>query len=299
VDRVEELGEDLTMKKDSSVAAGMPLLRGMVFFLLSATIIFADSGPRPFLFLKTGEKFATQEMAGPTVKGLTDYIGQKVAVSFEPKVMNDPVKAAGFCGTDKPAVGIVTPGFYLQYGKTLGLEPVLETRREGVTTERYVLVVRKSAGDDVKTLEGKTVATTLAAEPRYVVGVILQGKLGKEVRLKSTMDVEGAVFDLADGTKDAADAVLAEEVAWRLFENDPELGPKLKAIYRSDELPRDFVVRFGGNAADVDAEKLKAVMKTMSESEEGRTILRSIRVQAFVNVDKERLEKAQALFLGK
>ena len=49
----------------------------------------------------------------------------------------------------------------------------------------------------------------------------------------------------------------------------------------------------------VDAEKLKAVLKAMNDSEEGKTILRSIRVQSFVDLDKERLAKAEALFLGK
>jgi len=276
-----------------------PLLHGIAFVLLSATVALANGGPEPFLFLKTGEKFATQEVAGPTVKGFTDYVGRKLAVSFEPEVMNDPVKAAEFCGAKKPIMGIVTPGFYLQYGKTLGLEPVSETRREGVIAEQYVLVVPKTAGDDVKTLAGKTVATTLAAEQRYVIGVILQDKLGKEVRLKPTMDIEGAVFNLADGAKNAADAVLVEEAAWKLFENDSELGPKLKVIYRSDELPRALVVLFGGNTSSVNAEKLKTVLKAMNDSEEGKTILRSIRVQSFVDLDRERLTKAQELFLGK
>ena len=67
-------------------------------------------GPRPFLFLKTGEKFATQEAAGPTVVGLTAYVGEKVAGTtnaFEPYVMNDPVKAAEFSGKNKAALELV------------------------------------------------------------------------------------------------------------------------------------------------------------------------------------------------
>jgi len=292
------------MEKNSSVAARMPLLQGIAFVLLSATIALANGGPRPFLFLKTGEKFATQETAGSTVKGLTDYIGQKLAVSFEPKVMNDPAKAAEFCETGKSVVGIVTPGFYMQYGKMLGLEPVLETRREGIAAERYVLVAsdnpkRSPSGAGLEAWRGATIATTIAAEQRYVLGVVLQGKLGEDARLKSTVDIEGAVFNLADGAKNAADAVLVEEGAWKLFEGDPELGPKLKVIYRSDELPRALVVLFGGNATGVKAEKLKTVLKAMNDSEEGKTILRNMRVQSFVDLDKERLAKAEALFLGK
>ena len=97
------------MEKNSLITMGKSLLRGAALVLLSTTVTLANGGPRPFLFLKTGEKFATQETAGPTVKGLTDYIGQKLAVSFEPEVMNDPVKAAELCGTNNPAAGIVTP----------------------------------------------------------------------------------------------------------------------------------------------------------------------------------------------
>ena len=97
------------MKRNNSVATRTLFLLGIALVLLSATIALADGGPKLFLFLKTGEKFATQEAAGPTVKGLTDYIGQKLAVSFEPNVMNDPVKAAEFCGTQKPAAGLSVP----------------------------------------------------------------------------------------------------------------------------------------------------------------------------------------------
>ena len=252
-----------------------------------------------FLFLKTGEKFATQETAGEVVKALTDYAGQKVAVKFEPHVMNDPVKAAEFCAAKKPGVGIVTPGFYLQYAKALGMEPLLETKRTGVKEEHCVLVVRKDAGDDPGKLAGKTIATPLAGEQRYVISVALQGKLGEEIRLKPVTDVEGAVFDLVEGAKNAADAVLMEAGAWTLFKDDPELGPKLKVVYQSEELPRDLVVTFGPKRDTLDADKLKAVLKDMSSNEAGKQILNSIRVEAFVEIDKERLSQAQARFYGK
>jgi hypothetical protein len=240
-----------------------------------------------FLFLKTGEKFATQETAGPTVAGLTTYLGE-----YEPRVFNDPGKAVEYCASGKPGVGIVTPAFYLTYGKQLGMEPVLETKREGVAAERYILVALKDASDD---LHGKTIATPLAAERRYVTGVILQDKLGDEVRLKATMDVEGAVFDLVEKAAGASDAVLMEEGAWKLFEGDSELGPKLKVIYRSDELPRDLVVKFGGFEAGKVLEKLKA----MTADEAGQKVLRSIRVEAFVDIDQDRLAKARKRFHGK
>jgi hypothetical protein len=235
-----------------------------------------------FLFLKTGERFATQETAGQTVAAFTKTLGD-----YEPVVLNDPAKAVEVCAAKKPPVGIVTPGFYLAYAKALGMEPVLETRRQNVPAERYVLVTGKNAGDD---LHGKIIATTLSKEERYVTAVILQGKLDDEVRLKAVTDIEGAAFDLVEGTKSAADAVLMEEGTWKVIAKDDELGPKLKAAFTSDELPGALVVVFRPNADKLDAGKFKNADKQ---------ILSSIRVEAFVDVDQERLKKAQALFNAK
>jgi hypothetical protein len=245
-----------------------------------------------FLFLKTGEKFATQEAAGQTVAAFTAHVGDKLGgVTFEPRVLNDPAKAVEFVSSKKPAVGIVTPGFYLAYAKALGMEPLLETRRQNVTVERYAVVTGKTANDELK---GKTIATTLSKEERYVSAVILQNKLGEEVRLKTVPDVEGAAFDIVEGAKNAADAVLMEEGTWKAMEKDDELGPKLKAAFTSDELPRDLVVLFRPNADTVDAEKVKTALKGAD-----RQVLASIRVEAFVDVDQARLDQARALFSGK
>jgi hypothetical protein len=259
-------------------------------------------GPRPFLFLKTGEKFATQEIAAPTVSGLTAYIGQKVTGTtnaFEPRVMNDPVKAAEFSGKSKPALGIVTAGFYLTYAKALGMEPLLEIKRTGVKEERYLLVTKKDGAEDLAKLEGKTIATPLAGEQRYVVGVILQGKLGEEIRLQQTMDVEGSVFDLAEGSKKAADAVLLETGAWDLFKDDPDSGGKLKVVYQSEELPDDLVVAFSPKSDALNIDKLKQVLKDMSGNADGQKVLQSIRVDSFTDIDSDRLSKAEKLFYGK
>jgi hypothetical protein len=216
--------------------------------------------------------------------------------NLAPQVLNDPKKAVEFCAASKPPVGIVTPGFYLAYAKALGMEALLETKRTGVAAERYVVVTKKEAGDD---LTGKIIATTLASEERYVIGVILQDKFGRELRLKPVTDVEGAVFDLAEGARNAPDAVLLEEGAWKLYRDDPELGQKLKVVFESTEQPRDLIVVFRPDVKGLNVERLKTALRSMSESDEGRKILRSIRVEAFEDVNRERLSKAQALFHAK
>ncbi len=269
--------------RPAGVATGRSLLRSLAAVVAVAASLRAGEPPRAFLFLKTGEKFATQEMAGPTVAEFTKTLGD-----YQPQVFNDPARAVEFCSAKKPPLGIVTPGFYLAYARALGMEPLLEVRRQNVPAERFVLVAAKDAGDD---LRGKIIATTLGREERYITAVILQGKLGEEVRLQPVTDVEGAAFDLAEGAKGAADLVLMEQGAWKVIQKDEELGPKLKAVFISDELPRDLVVVFRPNADGLDTGKLVAALKNADKQ-----ILASIRVEAFVDVDQERLKKAQALF---
>lgn len=250
-----------------------------------------------FLFLKTGEKFATQTAAGPTVAAFTSYVADKIGgVKIEPQVLNEPARAVEFVSNKKPALGIVTPGFFLAYKDALKMEPLLEVQRQDVPAERFVIVVKKSAGDD---LTGKVIATTLAAEEHFITGVVLQNKFGDEVRLKPVTDVESAIFDVADAAKNAADAVLVEESAWQVFAKDEELGPKLKVAYRSDELPGQLLVAFTPNAGALDLSKVKETLKAMSASAAGKEVLASIRVQAFTDVNQAQLAKVQALYYAK
>ena len=238
-----------------------------------------------FLFLKTGEKFATQESAGPTVKLLTEFVGQKTGESFEPQVLNDPAKAAEYCATGTPVGGVVTPGFYFAYKKTFNMEPVLEIKRLQVPVERYVLVTKGAA---LETLTGKTIATPLATEARFVASVILQGKLGADVRLLPVTDVEGAVMDLVEGAKNSPAAVLMEEGAWQVIHADAELGAQVKAVFTSCELPGNLVVIFAGK---FDAGKLKAAVRTIPAE-----ILGSVRVESFTEINAARLRQAEELF---
>src|SRR5258706_10129403 len=89
---------------------------------LQAMCSIAADERKPFLFVKTGEKFATKEDAEPTVSVFTNYLGQQLGGTdnlFAPRLFNDPLKAIEFCSKGKPPLGIVTPGFFLTYGKTL------------------------------------------------------------------------------------------------------------------------------------------------------------------------------------
>lgn len=235
-----------------------------------------------FLVVKTGEKFATQEAAGPTLAAFL----AKVEGDYQPRVFNDPRAAVEYAAKNKPAAGIVTPGFYLAYAKALDMKPLLEVQRADVPIERYVLVTRKTAADD----PGALVVTPLAAEENYVCKVILAGQYGEELRLKPTLDPEGAIYDMVEQRPQAGTAVLLEEATWKAIAADPELGPQTKVVFTSAELPGNLVVSFG----DGDAGRLVAALRGLPAE-----VTREIRVEAFRPVDEERLGRARERFHGR
>ncbi len=276
-------------------------LLSVSMLLVSGTTGLADD-PRPFLFLKTGEKFATQEIAGPTVALLTGYLGDRLAGSrtaYTPRVMNQPTAAAALAATEKPVLGIVTPGFYVAYRKAFALEPVAEVQRRKMGESRFVLVTAKGGPPELDQLAGKRLATDLAPEQRYVMSVILQNKLGQELHFIEVTDLEGALFDLAEQADQAADLVLVHHTLWDLYRDDPDLGPHLQAVYTSESLPHDLLVVFRANAGELSVENLQQIVTGMGDDEQGQTVLQSIRVESFVPVNRERLERAEEMFHGR
>jgi hypothetical protein len=264
------------------------------------TTVLHAANPVPAVFIQTGEKFATQEQAGSSVQALAGYISQQMTVStnlFQARIFNDPAKAIGYITSQKAAVGIVTPGFYLTYVKALGMEPILETKRIGVAEERYVLVARKDAVTQLADLAGKTIGTQLAAEQRFVGGVLLQDKLGQEIRLQTLDDVEAAVFGLLEKAKDSPNAILMEESTWvSLFQPDQEVSAALQVVHRSEPVPGNLVVTFTANVGNLDLAKFKAAVAGMNTTDDGKAILRNIRVESFNEINHERLDRSRTLF---
>lgn len=252
-----------------------------------------------FLFLKTGEPFATQDIAGPTVAGLTGYLGEQLDVGFEPVVMNQPADAVLHVEKQKPAFGIVTAGFFLTYEKALGMQPLLQIRRLGRGGAKMVLVARQDAPDDLMEWSGQSIACALAAEERYLKAVVLAGQLGNEIRFEAVKDVEGAIFDLVEKTDTPFAAVLLEAAQWAFYRDDPELGAALKTIFTSAELPDDLLVGFGaGDEKAAPAADLVQALAAMKETEDGQRILRSVEIGRLDPIDDDRLGAARRLFHG-
>lgn len=282
----------------------MQTMRLLIAVSMTFMAVAARAGdPVPFAFLKTGEKYATQEQAGGSVEALAGHVAGQMTGStnlFLARIFNSPAKTIEFVSTKKAVAGMVTPGFFFTYAKTLGMEPVLETKMTGIAADRYVLVARKDTVKQLADLNGRTIATQLADEQRFVLGVLLQDKLSPETRLKLVTDPESAVFALMEKAADAADAILIEETTWTgLFADDKEATASLHVVHQSDTVPSSLVVVFRPNIGSFDVDKFKAALTGMKSTDTGKAILRNVRVESFNDIDHERLDRCQKLFTGK
>ena len=281
-----------TKRRGGSRAAPTSLWISTICLL--ASVVSAQTPepkPIPFLVLKTGEAFATQEKAGPYLKAFGEVLGARTGGAvYDIRIHNVPASAADWCAEAKPAAGIVTPAFYLEHRQALDLRPILFTRRHGEPSEKYALLVRKGSGVRPEGLAGKPVATTVAAEAGYVRSVVFPTQ---PLDLKSEKNLADAVLAMTEKDPDAPAAVLADRATRKFFEEDPLTWPELEIAGESDPLPPDLVVVFGKNAPEGFAAKLKNALLGITKDDAGRKACEAIQTDGFGEVDSELLKKAE------
>lgn len=252
----------------------------------------AGEGPSgtTFLILKTGEPGAEPVKAAPFLKEWAAYLSSRAGGAQEGVITSDPSRAVELARERRPAWGIVTPAFFLEHEPDLGLRPLLETRRGGHVTERFVVVVKKGS-----TWTGGEVATQLAAEASYLARVVFAEK---EVPLRAEKNLADAVYTMVEGDDGAPSAILLDRASRAFFEEDELTWPKIEVAWESEDLPPDLVVGFGETLSKDAEAKLRQALVGMLGDEEGRRICRNLQTEGFGEVDVARWERARKALAG-
>ncbi|MEW6595144.1 MAG: PhnD/SsuA/transferrin family substrate-binding protein [Thermodesulfobacteriota bacterium] len=108
----------------------------------------------------------------------------------------------------RPAFLFLPHWYYEKYGAALGLQPLLQPRRQNKKTYNKVLLIRKQAGFSLASLKNRTLAMTSMGpdEDKLLDRLLFQG-LGlsaREQRIVTVSKDADALFALALGQVDAA-----------------------------------------------------------------------------------------------
>lgn len=255
----------------------------------------AQDKPKEFglVVYKLGERYATDDKAGATLDGFTDYLDKRMPGCDFTRigVRNKPEDALSLLKDDKKpvAVAIVSPGFYFKHKTELKLSALAEATRGGKDGEQYTLV---GATEMKEYPAGKKVATSMSADPDWLNKAVLRAPAGaKPVEWVQYDNLSDAAYEIIDEEDGAPDFVLVDAVTLDVFAKDDDLKTLKKGL-QSERLPQDLVVEIDGRLGDK-REEFKKLIGALDDNEQGKKVGENLQSPKFPAPDTKRLEKVQ------
>jgi hypothetical protein len=195
---------------------------------------------------------------------------------------------------DDAAMALVPLPFFLQHGAALGLKPRLDTERDSGATEVWTLVAKKGAIASPASLEGWELTGKPGYAPAFVRGPVLRdwGVVPATARISFSAAILSVLRRATAGEKIAA--VLDGEQTASL----PSLpfATDLEIVARSRPLPASVLSIVRDHLAPAEAEGLTKALLRLHETEEGKEVLKTMKMKRFLPVDAKRIEAVQRAF---
>lgn len=195
---------------------------------------------------------------------------------------------------DDAALALVDLPFYLTHRDALGLKALLQVTPASGAAERYSLVARRGALAGPQSLAGWEVHGMQGYAPRFVRGVLLAdwGPLPDSAEIRFTSRIVSSLRRAAAGENVAVllDAAQAAALSRMPFAEDVE------TVVQSPPLGSSVLCSVGGRLSPEATAALIPALTNLSGTAEGRTVLESMRMRAFQEVDRAELRRLEAAF---
>lgn len=196
--------------------------------------------------------------------------------------------------SDDAAMALVPLPFFLQHGAALGLKPRLEAEQDSGATEVWSLVAKKGAIVSPASLDGWELTGKPGYAPAFVRGPVLRGwgAVPATARITFSAGILSILRRAAAGEKIAAvlDGEQTAALASLPFVND------LEVVARSKALPASVLSIVRDHLTPAEAESLAKALLRLHETEEGKEVLKRMRMKRFLPVDTKSLDAAQRVF---
>ena len=197
---------------------------------------------------------------------------------------------------DNAALALVPLPFYLKHREALGLEPLLEVVQSSGETESWSLVAARGAVKAPAALDGWTVSGMPGYAPRFVSRVALEdwGELPESAEIRFSTRV---LSDLRNAAGGKPVAVLLDRAQAAALEDLP-FAEKLEVVTTSRGMAGHLLCAVGGRFAADRVEPLREALQGIGDSDQGRELLHSLRIDRFRPVDEASLGALEEAFSG-
>lgn len=187
-----------------------------------------------------------------------------------------------------PRFAITSLGLYLELRDQHNLVPIVQPKINGLSSERYRIMIQKGKYKSLDELKGKTMGGTPLAEPSFVGKIVFAGKYDPNTFfvLKASNQAIRALRALDNGELDAV--ILNEQQYGAL--GSLQLTTPLEAIFTSEEIPLMGVVADSNTTTEEERSRFGNALEAMCVDTEGKKLCELFGIDSFSIIDTSTFE---------
>ncbi|MEZ4600253.1 MAG: PhnD/SsuA/transferrin family substrate-binding protein [Syntrophotaleaceae bacterium] len=255
---------------------GMLKITMIVLLLLMPAWSPATPGDLDFFVIQPGQPGSAEE-ARPVMSALADYLERQLKgeTAVEGAYFNMTEEALEALKPKVPTWGIVSLGFFIEYGARLDMYPIASTRPGGKSHERWYLLVARGGPQSWQQVAG-TVLGTMLYQPQSAARLMFAVEPDKlPFALEGTSSPLRALRDVARGQ---AAGVILDYSQYQALQALP-LFKDLEVITRSEPLPTAPVVSFGPPGER--ERRISEILQQMKQDPAAQNLLQLLQTDGF------------------
>jgi len=263
--------------------------------LIIAAPYMAQAGPHDIVVIRPGGP-SPSEQAQQQIDRLTKELARKSgwdSVGVVGRYFTDEKEALAYIKANKPGFVLSSLGFYLKYGKPLGLKVINQAILNGKTESKYYVVVKKGAYKSIDELAGKTMAGAHLQEPEFVERIVFENRMifGVDVNILP----ERALRSLRKLTKGKVDAVILDQKEYNSL-GELDFAKELELIFSSAPIPNNGFAVISANINPADIKAFEKAAANFCRYSDAKTICEDFDIQGFSPVNQSVFSKYKTMY---
>ncbi len=196
----------------------------------------------------------------------------------------------------KPPFMILSLGLYLELRDRYHLIPIAQPKINGLTNERYRILVKQGTFKSLDELKGKTLGGTILEEPQFLQRIIFAGRIDPTTYFVLQPSPQ-ALRSLRALSQGAINAVMVTEQQFSSLGSLP-FAKELEPIFTSESIPLIGLVANEQQSSAEERARLAKALMGMCTDAEGKKLCEMFGVESFNRVDQATYEPIIKLWLS-
>ena len=226
--------------------------------------------------------------------GVVEKVGGWPAQSFSSAFSSDVEGCKSLLKQKNPTFAITSLGIFLDQRQSLHLEPVVQPKMRGSSTEQFHLVAIKGRFNSLEEIKGKQVGGTVFEEAEFIRRIVFAGQLNpeKDFALKPSKQAIRALRSLDKGE---LDAVLLNGQQFAALASLP-LTHEFVSVFTSTPIPLMGLVANKETSTPEERNRFAKALSDMCNEAEGKKLCDLFAIDAFVPASQSAIQPAITLW---